>query len=540
MPQEISIEFGNYEAQHLSNIDQYQDVVDQIYQEAAREAAKLGKSVKNFDAKKPFTFADYPQIKARIDKLLKNLSKAVTKTIEQATYAEWLAAMKNNDDIVDKVFSNTSIPKVRLGQYYQQNLKAYDAFQKRKINGFSLSDRVWNLTGQYRQELEMAIDIGLLDGRSAAKLSQDIRGYLNDPDKLFRRVRNARGQLQLSKNALSYHPGQGVYRSSYKNALRLARNEPNMAYRAADFTRWGQIDFILGYEVKLSNAHRIYDICDLLQGRYPKTFKFVGWHPQCFCFVVPILANQEEFLAFQNKILAGDDVSDFAFSGKIEWLPGNFVSWAKDNYKRAAAAKHTPYFISDNLQKGNIYQSALSWKANRAQSSMGLLEKEAYIRNNKTFETAVAFDRNGIALFEKAGGATSVQFTPEELAPLRDCVFTHNHPIGWRSAADKMGRIGNSFSLADVSLAIQYNFSEIRAVTPNFTFSMKRPAGGWPALAQAQTTMIGIHEKLVKDMAYRISQNTTTVGKAQIIHQHKLWQEFAKQFKLEYSKFKAI
>jgi hypothetical protein len=245
-------------------------------------------------------------------------------------------------------------------------------------------------------------------------------------------------------------------------------------------------------------------------------------------------------LAFQNKILAGDDVSDFAFSGKIEWLPGNFVSWAKDNYKRAAAASHTPYFISDNLQKGNIYQSALSWKANRAQSSMGLLEKGAYIRNNKTFETAVAFDRNGIALLEKAGGATSVQFTPEELAPLRDCVFTHNHPIGWRSGADKMGRIGSSFSLADVSLAIQYNFSEIRAVTPNFTFSMKRPASGWPALTQAKSDMQALNNKIYDGMRDRITKGTTTPGKASLTHFHKLWKEFAKKYGIEYTKFKAL
>ena len=53
-----------------------------------------------------------------------------------------------------------------------------------------------------------------------------------------------------------------------------------------------QLDFILGIEVHLSNNHTclnakgepepFYDICDELQGRYPKDFKFTGWHPLCY------------------------------------------------------------------------------------------------------------------------------------------------------------------------------------------------------------------------------------------------------------------
>lgn len=27
---------------------------------------------------------------------------------------------------------------------------------------------------------------------------------------------------------------------------------------------------------------------------YPKDFKFEGWHPQCFCYVTPILVSEDE------------------------------------------------------------------------------------------------------------------------------------------------------------------------------------------------------------------------------------------------------
>ena len=55
--------------------------------------------------------------------------------------------------------------------------------------------------------------------------------------------------------AQAYHPGQGVYRSSYQNAMRMARTEINSAYREADSIRWQQLDFIVGYEVKTSKSH---------------------------------------------------------------------------------------------------------------------------------------------------------------------------------------------------------------------------------------------------------------------------------------------
>ncbi len=132
----------------------------------------------------------------------------------------------------------------------------------------------------------MAIDVALGDGVSAAAMSRTVRKLLNNPTALFRRVRDKNGQLRLSQNAKNYHPGRGVYRSAYRNALRLTATETNMAYRTADHTRWQQLNFVTGIEIKLSNNHncrgiakgQFYDICDELAGIYPKDFKF-SLHP---------------------------------------------------------------------------------------------------------------------------------------------------------------------------------------------------------------------------------------------------------------------
>lgn len=242
-------------------------------------------------------------------------------------------------------------------KWKQPNLNALAAFQQRKIEGMNLSTRVWNLREQLRQELELALDLGLAEGKSATRLSRDVRRYLNNPDKLFRRVRDKHGNLRLSKAAKAYHPGRGVYRSSYKNALRLTATENNMAYRTADHLRWQQMPFVIGIEVKLSNNHtckgvvgRFVDICDNLAGTYPKDFKFVGWHPHCRCFAVAKLADRKDIDEYRRREDNGEDVSDFHFNGEVKTLPRNFKDWYTDNTDRIARAKSQPYFLRDNAK----------------------------------------------------------------------------------------------------------------------------------------------------------------------------------------------
>ena len=71
-----------------------------------------------------------------------------------------------------------------------------------------------------------------------------------------------------------------------------------MAYRTSDQVRWKKLDFVTGYEVMLSNSHPVTDICDEMVGKYPKTFVFAGWHPNCYCYTVPILMEQDDFIKY--------------------------------------------------------------------------------------------------------------------------------------------------------------------------------------------------------------------------------------------------
>lgn len=340
---------NKYDSQHWRNQAAYERQVDAIYRAAAKEAAALGVSIKDFNPDRLFSFSDYPNTRKKIEKLLSDLQTGIMAVIVNGIRSEWTLANNKNDELARQVFGESigKLTKEQERRYFSTNGAARDAFIKRKTDGLGLSDRVWKYTNQFKEEIELGLDLGIRSGRSADELSRDLRSYLQHPDKLFRRVRNKHGQLVLSQRARAYHPGRGVYRSSYKNARRLAATETNIAYRTADYERWQQFDFVVGIEIKLSNNHPEPDICDDLKGRYPKDFKFTGWHPHCRCHVETVLKTPDELIADNRRIMEGGKPTETSVNTVAD-VPQAFTDWVEANRERMTAAKSLPYFIRDN------------------------------------------------------------------------------------------------------------------------------------------------------------------------------------------------
>ena len=345
MPVEI-----NYDQLHFKRLEGlYVRKIEQLYVLAAREAANVASVIgPDIDLTKPFTFADYPQTKQKVDQLFKSFNLKMTSTLREATEKEWDLAAKKNDQLVNRVLKSTVFKRKQVEHLYNRNLEALAAFQNRKSAGLNLSDRVWKYTNQLKGELEMGLDVGLSEGRSAQQLSLDLRRYLKEPDKLYRRVRDNRGELVLSQNAKKYSPGPGTYRSSYMNSMRLTRTEVNMAYRQSDFERWQQLDFVVGFEVHRSNNVFICPFCDSLVGRYPKDFKFFGWHPQCRCYATPILTSTKDFIERERRRMAGEDMGPVQFANEVKDVPDSFKKWVIDHKAQYARAKSEPFFIKNN------------------------------------------------------------------------------------------------------------------------------------------------------------------------------------------------
>lgn len=340
---------STWERKHRANVSGYQRQIDALYSDIIKEASLLAASVPNFKADSLFQFTDYPTLRKRVERLFSAMNSQMYGIIVNGIEAEWTLANNKNSELARQVFGDNigKLSQAQYRRYFSTNDAAREAFIARKEAGLKLSDRVWRYTGQFKEEIELGIDVGLRGGQSAADMARDLKQYLREPDRLFRRVRDEHGELQLSKRAAAYHPGQGVYRSSYKNARRLAATETNIAYRTSDYERWQQLDFVVGIEIQLSNNHPEPDICDDLAGRYPKDFKFTGWHPHCRCHAVSILKTEEEVKADTQKILNGEPLDGDSVN-RVDDVPQEFKDWVKDNTTRIVKANKLPYFMTDN------------------------------------------------------------------------------------------------------------------------------------------------------------------------------------------------
>lgn len=250
--------------------------------------------------------------------------------------------------------------RLRIDATQRSRLASADAFVREKQrDGLNLSGRVWNLAGNAKKEIEVILQNAIKEGRRGTEIAKDLRRFLIEPNKLFRRVRNKEtGALELSAAAKAYHPGQGVYRSSYKNALRMARTELKAAQCEAAWQSVQTNPLIVGWEIRLSNNHTtlrngkpcpFHDMCDELQGVYPKAFRFRGWHPHCRCEMLPIIARPSDRKELYRRIFKGDAKEHASWSPRaVEEVPQVFTDWVEKNRERARGWRTVPRFITDN------------------------------------------------------------------------------------------------------------------------------------------------------------------------------------------------
>ena len=496
-------------------------------------------------------------IESAVDRELLNLESMLYANISAFQKDGWERAERKNDDFISLFIKGMSISSATKDGMFTHSLSAFEALKNDiDSNGLKLSDRVWNITQQTKSQLEFYLDSGVVAGRNSNGISSDIRQILQNPQKRFRRIRNEKGELVLSQPMKDYHPGQGVYRSAYKNALRTSATTTNTAYRSADYERWSKQDFILGIEIQRSANNRgPCKICDAMVGKYPKTFKFTGFHPFCICFATPITMEPENFADFLlNDTVPKEQVITDIPQGAKDFVSENkdglqSAFWYKDNFTNDGGLQREivsqpitnevikvskPKRIKTDAEITDIKQK---WNERKLYNKITNTENE--IRLNKSFETGVLFDKNGNVVIDKRGAKYSVEFTDEECAKMKDCIFTHNHPRGWQEPEKSLGRIGNSFSPADMYLAIAHNVSEMRAVTPNYTFAMKRPEEGWGiTISKFEKLVNRENNKLRAEFTARINNNTLSPTMASVVHYHILWKRISEKMGWSYTKAK--
>lgn len=320
-----------YDKQHIQKIAAQQAVIANIFNQFILSVSPY--LHKWSDAGKNNVWIRNQRIESAVDRELLNLESMLYANISAFQKDGWERAERKNDDFISQFIKGMSISSATKDGMFAHSLSAFEALKNDiDANGFKLSDRVWNITQQTKSQLEFYLDSGVVAGRNANGISSDIRQILQNPQKRFRRIRNEKGELVLSQPMKNYYPGQGVYRSAYKNALRTSATTTNIAYRSADYERWSKQDFILGIEIHRSANNRgPCKICDAMVGKYPKTFKFTGFHPFCICFATPITMEPEDFADFllNDTVPQGQTITDIPQAAK------DFVSENKDGLQSA-------------------------------------------------------------------------------------------------------------------------------------------------------------------------------------------------------------
>lgn len=291
--------------------------------------------------------------------------------------------------ITDGVALAYSQDDVNLGKYTILQDKAIDAARDAAVTSFisnrmsrkeglSLSDRVWNYAQLGKSEVEMGISNvikdGLKAGTSAEELGRKVRQYLNNPTMMYRRywinvalagggkkkvakwyrryIDEKTGKVTFKQEPLE-KVGRGVYRSARMNSYRLMRTEINMSYHKANASRWAKEPFVYGIRVWRSPQHPEEDICDELEGYYPKDFVFSGWHVSCLCASSPLTLYGDEKRDFYRRLMKGEDMSNFHSKHEItkENMNPNWWKYVDDNHDailKAAERGKLAYHLRDN------------------------------------------------------------------------------------------------------------------------------------------------------------------------------------------------
>lgn len=341
-----------------------------LYSGYVKKLLALGYSEDVLENDALFNFDNFPVLKARLNEIFNDYfqnsmlcyKSGITSGVSLA-YSHDNDALGQFSVLTDKALETAR--KTAAATFIANRLNAK--------NGLNLAQSVWNYCQQTKSEFEMAmsnvIADGLEKGTSAEEVGRRIRQYLNNPDMMYRRYHTVKvlkngqkkdvvtwrrkriidGRVRFVEEPLE-HVGQGVYRSARKNALRVARTEINAAYHKARNGRWANEPFVIGQHIHTSPQHdpdEDADICDELEGYYPKDFDWDSWHSQCMCTSDPVMISGEERKQFYKRMLNGEDMSGYVSPNSIKDVPDQYKRYIEANgdkivdaFKRGKLAWH--------------------------------------------------------------------------------------------------------------------------------------------------------------------------------------------------------
>lgn len=370
-----------------------------------------------------FEWKDYVTQTAQIEKMLDILAGKTELIIADGLNHSYQSGINAAVNRINQRYEeiNAKYKKRReLNQIQKQATQTIraDVAKSNEGKNLKLSSRVWSLQDQAKDEIQILVNNAIAEGKGVKDMRNYVLKYLNNPKLFTMYVRNKEtGELELSETARKLHPGRGVYRDPLKNAERLLRTEMLAAYRRAEIEAYQRNPLVIGYEIKTSGNHTtmkmgkpvpLKDICDKLQGRYPKTFMWTGWHPNCRCILLPITVPDgqlKDFFKAQDEGRAEEWNKQHGVQ-----LPSKINTWIDDNKTRIYAVgrnphKALPQWIQDNEDSFSFMGKSIIGKQTIVAKQPFIVddEKLKQIRSAFTYtniDSKAAFNESIIAGFD--------------------------------------------------------------------------------------------------------------------------------------------
>lgn len=351
----------------------YNKRLGRLYSDYVKKLTSLGYGEDVLEDDALFNFDNFPQLKARLNDIFNDYYQN-SLLCYKSGITDGVALAYNHDEMVIGGYSVLTDKAIRVAR--DTAAVTYISNRLKTKNGLNLAKTVWNYCQQTKSEFEMAmsntIADGIKKGSSAEEIGKSIRKYLNDPDMMYRRYHTIKVQKNgKKKDVVTWRRrriidgkvrfieeplekvGMGVYRSARKNALRVARTEINSAYHKARNERWQNEPFVIGQYIHVSPQHNIDDICNDLEGRYPKDYVWISWHPQCICTSDPITIQGEEKKEFYKRLMAGEDMSNYVSPFAVLTMPEKYNQYIKDNSEaivKAGMRGKLAWHLQDNTK----------------------------------------------------------------------------------------------------------------------------------------------------------------------------------------------
>ena len=351
----------------------YNKRLGRLYSDYVKKLTSLGYGEDVLEDDALFNFDNFPQLKARLNDIFNDYYQN-SLLCYKSGITDGVALAYNHDEMVIGGYSVLTDKAIRVAR--DTAAAKFIANRLKTKNGLNLAQTVWNYCQQTKSEFEMAmsntIADGIKKGSSAEEVGKSIRKYLNDPDMMYRRYHTIKVQKNgKKKDVVTWRRrriidgkvrfveeplekvGMGVYRSARKNALRVARTEINSAYHKARNERWQNEPFVIGQYIHVSPQHNIDDICNDLEGRYPKDYVWISWHPQCICTSDPITIQGEEKKEFYKRLMAGEDMSNYVSPFAVLTMPEKYNQYIKDKSEaivKAGMRGKLAWHLQDNTK----------------------------------------------------------------------------------------------------------------------------------------------------------------------------------------------